>query len=314
MNITLVSYDNWKLNKYLEDSLKTKGHTVHHIDICTFIYKYPSFIYKIYNFFLKTFIKKNLKTIYYGNEIIKRLQEIEKKQDIILTIKGDFIHPKSLLEFKNYTNKSIAFFNDSSSRCPKIKRVLHCFDDVYSFEKKDCEKYNLKFIPNWVYTNKTKEDNLFEFQVFNISSKDNRVPIISKIAKNLKEKGIKYKIIVFHKKNKISDPNLEFISKPLTLTEVEIFTNQSKVLLDINRKGQKGLSFRVFESMGLEKKLISTNEDLKNYDFYNPKNILIIDEKKPIIPLDFFKNEYEKIPEVILKKYTLEEWSNQIFN
>jgi hypothetical protein len=314
MNITLVSYDNWRLNKYLEDDLKTKGHTVHHIDISTFIYKYPSFIYKIYNFFLKTFIKKNLKTIYYGNEIIKRLQEIEKKQDIILTIKGDFINPKSLLEFKNYTNKSIAFFNDSSSRCPKIKRVLHCFDEVYSFEKKDCEKYNLNFIPNWVYTNKTKENTLYEFQVFNISSKDNRVPIISKIAKNLKEKNIKYKIIVFHKKNKINDPNLEFISKPLTLTEVEIFTNQSKVLLDINRKGQRGLSFRVFESIGLEKKLISTNEDLKNYDFYNPKNILIIDEKKPNIPLEFFHNEYEKIDEDLLKKYTLEEWSNQIFS
>ena len=97
------------------------------------------------------------------------------------------------------------------------------------------------------------------------------------------------------------------------MTDINEYLQASQVLLDISRKGQKGLSFRVFESAGLEKKLITTNADIKNYDFYNPNNILVIDEKKPNITLDFFSSEYEKIPESIFKKYTLEQWINEVF-
>jgi len=90
--------------------------------------------------------------------------------------------------------------------------------------------------------------------------------------------------------------------------------HNSQVLLDINRIGQKGLTFRVFESLGLEKKLITTNGDIKNYDFYNPNNILIIDEKKTNIPFDFFTKKYNPVSEDILKKYTIETWILQIIN
>jgi hypothetical protein len=98
----------------------------------------------------------------------------------------------------------------------------------------------------------------------------------------------------------------------MPLSEVNDYINRSKVLLDINRLGQIGLTFRVFESLGLEKKLITTNADIKNYDFYNPNNILIIDEKNPVIPAAFFENEYEKIPESILQKYTLKGWTKTV--
>jgi hypothetical protein len=66
--------------------------------------------------------------------------------------------------------------------------------------------------------------------------------------------------------------------------------------------------------MGLQKKLITTNSDIKNYDFYNPNNILIIDIKRPEIPKAFFENEYEKLPEDIYNKYTLSGWIKNVFS
>jgi hypothetical protein len=314
MKITIISFDNWGFNNHIATALENKGHSVHHINFNDFTYKYPNILFRYYNFILKTLFKKNLKNIHHGTEIINRLKEINEIQDIILTIKGDFIDPKSILEFKNYTKKSIAYFNDSATRCPKIARVIPHFDEVYSFEKDDCEKYNLKFITNWMYPIPLNEKTSIEYQVFNISSKDNRFPIISKIAIALKEKKINYKIIVFDTENKNSDPNIEYTTKHLSLDEVNNYIQQSQVLLDIIRKGQKGLTFRVFESLTLEKKIITTNQDIKNYDFYNPNNILIIDEKNPNIPIEFFNTNYEKIPEEILNKYTLENWINQILN
>jgi hypothetical protein len=312
MKITVISYDNWGLNSQLISALKQKKHIVHHINIYDIKYKYPNIKSKIYNFVLKTFFSKNIKNIYYGNEILKKIQENGEIQDLILTIKGDFIDPKKIFEFKKYTKKSIAFFNDSITRCPKIKKVLSSFDEVYSFEKDDCNKFNLKFITNWIYPIQNRENKKEKYQVFNISSRDKRLPVISKIGSILKKLNITYRLIIFDKKNKIKDPNIEYTAIQIPLAEVNDYIHNAQVLLDINRIGQKGLTFRVFESLELEKKLITTNADIKNYDFYNPNNILIIDEKKPNIPLEFFSNEYRKIPEDILKNYTLEAWINQI--
>jgi hypothetical protein len=314
MKITIISFDNWGFNNHLTTLLENAGHNVQHINFYDFKYKYPNLRTRLYNLILKKILKKNLKNIHYGNEILEKLKKNNEIQDRILTIKGDFIDPRSILEFKNYTKKSIAYFNDSITRCPKIKRVIPCFDEVYSFEKEDCKKYNLKFITNWIYPIRVNSKQLTEYQIFNISSKDKRSPILSKITTILKEKNINYKIIIFDKENKSHDPNIEYISEHISLPDVNKYIHNAQVLLDINRKGQKGLTFRVFESLGLEKKLITTNADIKNYDFYNPNNILIIDEKKTNIPLDFFNNKYEKIPEELLKKYNIEGWINQVFN
>ncbi len=314
MKITLISFDNWGFNKHIAEVLENKGHIVNHIDFHSFIYKYPHFWMKIYNLFLKTFWRKNVKNIYYGKEIVKHLQQIREKQDVILTIKGDFIDINYLKKIKNHTQKSIGFFNDNTIRCPKIVKAIPCFDEVFSFEKEDCKKYNLKFITNWIYAeNKSETTTNFKYEIFNISSKDKRLSILSKIAKSLIAKNINYKFLVLDKNNPSKDGEIEFLTNKIPLDEVSALIAQSKTLLDINRNGQSGLTFRVLESLGLNKKLITTNKDIVNYDFYNPKNILVIDEENPIISPTFFSNEYQKIPQNIYYKYSMEGWINRVF-
>ncbi|MWB94788.1 hypothetical protein GON26_10460 [Flavobacterium sp. GA093] len=309
----MISLDNWGFNNHIAITLEKKGHNVQHINFNRFEYHYPNFFYRIYNFILKTLFKRNLKTEHFGKKIIENLEEIGQKQDLILIIKGDFIDPKSILKIKKYSKKTIAYFNDNTYRCPKIKRVIPFFDEVFSFEKEDCEKYNLKPATNWIYAQPTKRENKnFDYQIFNIISLDRRLPILNKIADNLKSKNIKYKIFVYDKKQHHKKTNLEYINNHISLEEIEEYINRSQVLLDVNRKNQSGLTFRVFESIGLEKKLITTNTDIVNYDFYNANNILVIDEKSPDIPISFFEKKYEKIPEAIFHKYTKEGWIENV--
>lgn len=315
MKITIISHDNWGYNQNIVKALQKRGHIVNHIDFNTFKYKYPNFSYRIYNFFLKVFFKKNIKNIHFGTEINNRLEAFGQIQDIILTIKGDFIDSKKILDFKKYTKKSIAFFNDNIKRCPKIVSTISNFDEVYTFEKEDALKYNLKFITNFIYNeSKLNTAGVFKYDVFNISSRDNRFSTICKIAKELKAKEISFKFIIHDKKNKLKDPNIEFIPESIQVDLVNKLVNDSKLLLDIHRKEQNGLSFRVFESLGLQKKLITTNHNIVQYDFYNPKNILIIDEKNINFDIDFFRSSYEPIPDDIYKKYTIENWVETVFN
>ena len=314
MRITIISFDNWGFNQHIEKCLLEKGNIVNHIDINSFKYKYPNLFYRVKNFIFKLFFKKNLKHIYYGEKIIELLKN-QERQDLILTIKGDFIDNKSIIEFKNHAKKSIAFFNDAISRYPNIKNVLTLFDEVYSFEKKDCEKYNLKFKTNFIYQQNKKNKEKYKYQLFNISSKDKRTKIILKIASALQKIDIKYKIIIFDNKKKLSKSSgVKIIEKPIPLENVNQFIDESKALLDIHRVKQDGLSFRVFESLGREKKLISTNRDLKNYDFYNQENILIIEGENFEIPKYFFDSKYIPIPEMILNKYLIENWVETFLN
>jgi hypothetical protein len=317
MKITLISLDNWGLNANIANCLIEKGHEVTVIDFNKFKYKYPSFWHRIINFFLKLIFKKNLKFQYYGQQIISVLENKNEKQDLILTIKADFIDEKSLESLKNYTNKSVAFFNDSIARYPDTKRILHCFDEVYSFEKTDCKKYDLKFKTNYIYDSvmEGNDELSFENQLFNISSRDQRTKNIIRIAKSLYKLKINYNIIIFDEKRRIpGNDYVKVIRKPISLINVKKMVAASKTVLDIHRKNQDGLTFRVFESLGTQKKLVTTNADIKNYDFYNPNNILIIDAKNPIFPKLFFETDYEKVPEKIQEKYKVENWVETFLN
>ena len=65
--------------------------------------------------------------------------------------------------------------------------------------------------------------------------------------------------------------------------------------MEIQRTEQVGLSFRIFEALGHRKKLITTNKDIVNYDFYHPQNILVVDENTIEIPEEFVTSPYVEI-------------------
>jgi len=74
------------------------------------------------------------------------------------------------------------------------------------------------------------------------------------------------------------------------------------------------LSFRIFEAMAMEKKVITNNQSIKDYDFYDPQNILCLEEDLSNLDLSFFDTPYKKLSSTIYNKYTLNNWLNTIFN
>ena len=92
----------------------------------------------------------------------------------------------------------------------------------------------------------------------------------------------------------------------------DIFLN-SKIILDIEHPNQKGLTMRTFESLGAGKKLITTNATVKEMDFYNANNIVVIDRDHPAIPMSFFKENYVKVDASTYARYSLRSWVTEIF-
>ena len=111
-----------------------------------------------------------------------------------------------------------------------------------------------------------------------------------------------------------SKNKIVFTRKRINHENLPEFYKRTKVILDLMRENQYGLSFRVFEAMALEKKIITDNEKIKNYDFYNPNNILILNKDFSNITKEFFETPYQSLPEEIYKKYTLKKWVERVFN
>ncbi|KFF01789.1 glycosyltransferase family protein, partial [Chryseobacterium luteum] len=106
---------------------------------------------------------------------------------------------------------------------------------------------------------------------------------------------------------------LKFGRKKIPHHALPGYYKNTKVILDLMRADQTGLSFRIFEAMALEKKIITDNPTIKTYDFYNPNNILVLDKNFRNLKKDFFSKPYEKLLEDVYYKYTLDHWVNTVF-
>jgi len=316
LNITIISLDKWGYNEFIAKEISKRGISVNHIDFYKFKYQYPSFLYKVLNFFTKTLFNYNFKREHL-NKVLLKLIDTQQKQDAILIIKGDNLSVATIKKIKQNTDYLVTFLNDSMARYPRMKRVYPYFDKVYSFDPDDVAKNDFNFISNYIYFDiKNTVVNKTEHTVFNISSLDKRAKTMPKFATYFKQKNIDYKLIAFSKdtSQELEDLNIECTTKTYSLESVLELVKKSDILLDLQRPNQKGLSFRVLEGIGLNKKIITTNTDVKNYDFYNPNNIAIVDSSSINIPNAFFTTPYENLDAKIVNKYHISSWVNEVFN
>lgn len=321
MKICLISFDFWHYDEHIVRKLKEKGVEAHHINIGAFTHK--NFRERVKNTLSKIFAGKNLKNEKRQNFIIESLHTIGK-QDQILVINPEAIEERVHQEIRKFAKRNIAYLYDSMSRNP-AQHILHFFDSVFSFDDEDVKNFGFEKITNYNYLKYIPaEQQNPENDLFYITSYDkNRISRLNVLVKKLKPLSIQFRVIIAgkkswkHKVQQIFDQTnadiLTFKTKNIPHHELPDYYKNTKVILDLMRKNQTGLSFRIFEAMALEKKIIADNETLKNYDFYNPNNILILNESYSNIERDFFDTPYEKLPEDIYQKYTLDHWINTVF-
>lgn len=283
--------------------------TVTEIKTDTIKYQYPNPFAKTWNGITKLF-GKNIKKEYFRNQILGQVRE---KQDITFIIRPDLFDVSLLEKLKKKTENFIAYYYDSCKKYPKQVDLIPFFDEIYSYENEDIEKYNFIETSNFIYDESIATEDI-RYDIFNISSYDSRIDEINRIANALSDAGLKIYFILFYFK-KLSFPNLISVTEYLSLKETKKLISESRSMLDVQRIDQNGLSFRTFESLGYRKKLITTNKMVREYDFYHPNNILVINSNKIDTNeiKNFLKLAYVEISQDILKKYNLKSFTKKIF-
>jgi hypothetical protein len=289
------------------EELKSKYSTVDFYNTATISFKYKNIFEKIYSFFYKIFTGKKLKNYYKYQNLINDIKN--NSYDITLVVRPDLFFDSQLDILKKTTNYFVAYYHDSINNIKRKSEVIHFFDKVYSYEKTDVLNFNLHFLPNFIYFKDDYSNKQVYNSAFSVMSKDYRLDTLKKVAEFFKKNNLDYNFYVMDKQD-INDGLITYFSKRMTNDVVIDNIKKSNIIVDIHKYGiQDGLTFRVFEAIGYRKKIITTNKDIKTYDFYNPNNIFIIEDIENInIPISFFETSYEEIPVEIVQKYTIRNW------
>lgn len=266
---------------------------------------------------------------YYSNNYFKKqIGTIHGDIDIILVIKGEMITPKTIEMFRRRWPKAelILYLYDPVINIRGIESKLSLYDRVISFEPKDCKKYGFEFRPlfsDFSYTN-SEGNNEFDICFYGTMYGD-RFNIVYQVRELCRKKGINFYSFCFLRGKfmalyymvtnrgfrKLGLNSISFKAK--TANELSNIIKNSKIVLDANDINQQGLTIRTLETLLSGKKMITTNSDIANYDFYNPNNILIVNRDAISIPDSFFASDYETIDEEVLNKYTAMGWIKDVF-
>lgn len=271
------------------------------------------------------------KSLHYYEDIISQ-NEI-KDYDYILIVKCDMTPAYILERFRTeYPNAKLCLYLwDSVENIPGVTEKFKYFDTLHSFDMNDCEKYPiLKFRPLFFadqFRKELKASDDYKYDIAFLGTiHSDRYAVIKQVQKIAKEWRLKcywflylqskfiFRFYMLTKKEfrDVSEDTFSF--DKMSAADIAKVVDDSRIILDIQHPKQTGLTMRTIEMMGMNKKLITTNESIKKYGFYNDNNVAIVDRKNVQIPLEFLKKPYTPLPYEIYEKYSLKSWIFEVLS
>jgi hypothetical protein len=266
------------------------------------------------------------KKIYEGIKIRyfrKLLKDIKGNYDYILVIRADLIPVDFLQALKIVCPeaKFIQYVWDDIHLFPLLLDSFRFFDRVLSYDLSDSAEYSLVFRPFFFLEQQAGKRTLSSatHELFFIGSyHTDRLPVLENVMKL--NPGIELYSHFYI--NPVS-----FILNKIPVRKIRLFNfgkmkyfemiktiEGSLAILDIQNVSQHGLTTRIFEALGARSKIVTTNSNIIDYEFYNDRNILIVDRNNPIIEKSWLHAPYEKYDDKLLGNYHITRWIQEVFD
>lgn len=325
MKVLLIIPNFFDYPQQICDEIRSMGHEVDWFD------DRPST-----NCFIKAAIRINKDVI---NFIIRRyfngmMEYVKnKKYDKILLISGQSLsfNEHMIIELKETQPQAefVLYQWDSVKNFAYIEGLQKFFDRCYSFDRQDVsENQRLKFLPLFyskryaAIGKKPIDEYKYDF-MFVGTAHPKKYKFVSEMSKKLifayKRQYVYFyfpsRLVYMFRKLKNSELKKakysEFHFTPIKGKEMDQLLYESRCVLDSAQSGQTGLTIRVLESLGARRKVITTNQDVVNYDFYRAENIYVYSGNFDFSDV-FFNSEYQDVEKDIYNKYSLNSWLKEL--
>lgn len=275
-----------------------------------------SIVHRLQNIFSRLIFNDKNYFINKEKKLFERLAEKRlenKKYDIAFFIRADMYSERLIKKVRKQSEKMVSYQWDGLEMYPRIFDFYKYFDRKLVFDSDDVRRFSefsLLPLSNFHYS-KTAKKSKAEFDFFYVGvGLEERIKWIELIEKYCKENGKILKAILTipdFRQERLTD-SLSLVHQGISLEENEKYASRSKVIIDFKMASHNGASFRVFECLQREQKLISNNHTLRDYDFYHPDNIFITDFGNLEGLQEFLETPYHTIDRKIVDKYGIKNW------
>lgn len=317
-NILLLYARFFGYDTKVKEKLESMGANVTLFDARANLNSFEKAIKKVTRYF---YVKKQ-------HRFHKRIISFLAGADIDIIFSNEFLDSSVLKLYKQHfpRAKFVLYMDDSVENFKGIEDTFEYYDKVLTFDRLDSIKYNISFRPLFYCDCFKSEDTHLHYN-YDISfvgtCHSDRIRIIDLFIKNRPNLNIYlYRFLpsrfmfvfykLFNKSYKNKRKN-DFKYVALSLDETSEIMKESKIVLDINHPKQSGLTMRSIEAFGCKRKVITTNKDIANYDFYDVNNVFIIDRDNPVISDDFISSNYKENDDDLIEKYSLFGWVIDVF-
>ncbi len=247
--------------------------------------------------------------------------------EIILIVQGEGVTGNTIVGLRKAYPKARLVFHtwDSIENKPFSTRNLRFYDTCSTFDQVDAKKYGMFFRPLFYSDGFDQPPEIeFEYDLSFIGTvHSDRYRIVHTLLKKLPPETQTF-VYLYLQAPWMYDLRRMFTTtidgakpedfgyEPLTKELVQTTFFRSRAILDIEHINQRGATMRTMEALGSKRKLVTTNANLRDYDFYNPINIQIIDRKVPCLNHEFLQTPYQPLPEEIRQKYSIRTWIREV--
>ena len=235
-------------------------------------------------------------------------------------IRPDKLDLNTIEKIHSTAHKVVAYQWDGLARFPKVFKVITHFQRFFVFDLEDYHRYRYQY-PNLLpctnfYFDMPEESvsvNENEVLYVGVYIKD-RIQSLIRVVNALSQYDLTLNINLFYgrKTPPFFNPHITFFSKGLNYAQYLTLTKKAAVLLDIKTVDHNGLSFRIFEAIKYQKKLITDNNSIKLYDFYHPNNFYVVENDLFEGLSDFLESDFIPLSEDIRQKYSFSNWVKNI--
>ena len=307
--ILLYMTDFYFYNNVIINEIKKKGFDVTWFQDKVSLNNFERFFSKLFKCY-----KQKKFNLYFQKTIAKTKENNFEK--IIIIFGGNFFLDKHIKILKKTFPKTpiIYYAWDSVSNFPKIKKLFSNCDISYSFDYYDSKKYNVNFLPLFYIEDKSVLQKKYDVSIimsYYVEKNKNLELFLNKLPNNL-NKFFYFKIRDKLYLNRIKKENKNFYNNykkyfhfdSLSLEQCKNVFMSSKAVIDTPLPLQSGLTMRTLEVLSSKTKLITTNDFIENYNFYNKNNIYIIKKGSCIVPEDFLNSDFDSLGK-IPKEYSI---------
>lgn len=286
-------------------------------------FKYDNNILRVKNFFLKNFFGNRT----YKKELIRKFrsghmcQEIghlgEKSIDYILIIRPDIFDIETIQKLLKIGKKVVAYQWDGLQRYPEVFNCIHLFEKFLIFDENDYNNYhseypNIQLCDNFFFDFDEETENCSKNNIIYYvgSYIENRIDDLIYIMNELAKYDVNFDINLKYYRNTkpINAPDIKFFKDNFTFKDNIKRLKASRIILDFKVKEHNGLSLRFFEALRYQKKIITNNKTVMEYDFYDPQNIFIINHDDMSRLGEFISTPYKEISKEIVDQYSFSSW------